>query len=163
MKALAAFARHVHVDDLGAFHAAFVELKASAGQALVREGIANDALWVVSDGVFVVEVDDGAAVLGEIGPGSGFGELSLLTGEVASATVRARGAATVWKIDRAAITTLRARRPQAEVALIRMLSEDLAVRVRAGTAALARDDGEAPEGRRVRLRSALARLFGRRG
>jgi CRP-like cAMP-binding protein len=150
---LGVLARHVHVDDLVAFTGAFTEVPTRPGEAVVREGAANDALFVVAAGPFTIGVDGRA--IGDIGVGASFGELSLLTGGSASATVKSAGRGVVLRLDMAAITRLRAGHPDAEAALVRALAEDLAERVREGTAALQSDEP------RRGFVGVLARLFGR--
>jgi extracellular factor (EF) 3-hydroxypalmitic acid methyl ester biosynthesis protein len=152
---LGPLARHVHVDDLSAFTAAFAEIRTTPGEAVLREGAANDALWVVAEGQFGIDID--RAALGEIGPGTVFGELSMLTGGTASATVRSAGRGLALRLDRSALGRLRAEYPGAEAALVRALAESLAVRVREGTAAL----HGVEEGKRGGIVGVLARLFGR--
>lgn len=69
------------------------------GAALYREGEAADALFVVLEGR--VEVARGGRVLGEVGPGSTVGEMSLfLQAPLRSATVVAATEVTVLRIDR---------------------------------------------------------------
>lgn len=57
------------------------------GEVIVRQGCSGNSLFLVLKGELVVEVDD--AVVGTIRVDSFFGEMSLLTGEPRSATVRA--------------------------------------------------------------------------
>jgi CRP-like cAMP-binding protein len=63
------------------------------GECVVAEGAAGDACYVVDEGRVVVSVSGGAAQrkVAELGPGSMFGEMSLLTGEARSASVHAIG------------------------------------------------------------------------
>ena len=63
------------------------------GECIVAEGSAGDRCYVVDRGRVVVSVAGGAAQrkVAELGPGSMFGEMSLLTGEVRSASVHALG------------------------------------------------------------------------
>lgn len=79
-------------------------LRFAPGEAVVREGEASRALYVVVGG--------GAAVtaagreLGQLTAGEVFGEMAFLTGEPRRATVRARDALDVVEIDSAALTAL---------------------------------------------------------
>ena len=63
------------------------------GECVVAEGAPGDTCYVVDAGRVVVSVAGGAAQrkVAELGPGSMFGEMSLLTGEVRSASVHALG------------------------------------------------------------------------
>lgn len=74
----------------------------------------------------VVEPRGGASrVLHTLVPGSAFGEMASLTGELRSATVIAVGDAEVLAISDAAFDALRARRPEVAVALLPMLGRRL--------------------------------------
>ena len=73
------------------------------GQVLIREGDADDSLYVVTAGRLLVTtsaVPQGQAV--ELGQGKSVGELGFLTGDKRSATVRARGETRVARLSRAA-------------------------------------------------------------
>ena len=67
----------------------------------------------------------GVQVVGQLGPGSGFGEMSSLTGELRSATVSATTDVEVLVISDAEFDLLRERRPQIAIALLGLLSERL--------------------------------------
>lgn len=69
----------------------FVSLEAKHGDALIREGDPGQGVYVVLRGeVAVTRLEDGAEVeLARLGPSEVFGEISLLTNEPATATVRA--------------------------------------------------------------------------
>jgi len=64
-------------------------------------------------------------VLGRLGPGEAFGEMSSLTGELRSATVIALGDVEALIVPDEAFDDLRARRPRVAVALVRMMAERL--------------------------------------
>jgi small-conductance mechanosensitive channel/CRP-like cAMP-binding protein len=61
----------------------------AAGEALVRQGEAGSSMFVVVRGEAVVTLDPGAREVARLGPGAFFGEMSLLTGAVRTATVAA--------------------------------------------------------------------------
>ena len=65
-------------------------------------------------------------VLGRLGPGEAFGEMSSLTGELRSATVIALGEVEALIVPDEVFDDLRARRPRVAVALVRMMAERLA-------------------------------------
>jgi CRP-like cAMP-binding protein len=65
-------------------------------------------------------------VLGKLGPGSAFGEMSSLTGELRSATVVALGDVEALVVPDDAFDELRERRPEVAVALVRTLAQRLA-------------------------------------
>src|SRR5205814_1266065 len=64
-----------------------------AGERIVRQGDKGDSCYVVDRGRAAVYVADGASerLVALLEPGALFGEMSLLTGEPRSATVRAQG------------------------------------------------------------------------
>ena len=65
-------------------------------------------------------------VLGRLGPGTAFGEMSSLTGELRSATVTALGDVEALVVPDEQFDDLRERRPRVAVALVRTLAERLA-------------------------------------
>lgn len=81
----------------------------TAGEALVRQGEAGRSLFVVRTGDVRVEKADGGGSpreLARLGPGSFFGEMSLLTGEPRSASVVAVGEVEVVVVEKDAFSTL---------------------------------------------------------
>lgn len=60
-----------------------------AGEPIVRQGDPGTSAFVVDTGRVRVTIDPGAREVAQIGPGGFFGEMSLLTGDARSATVRA--------------------------------------------------------------------------
>jgi len=64
-----------------------------AGEALVEQGVAGTAVYVILDGMFVVEVD--GHEVAEIGPGAVVGERAAIEGGIRTATLRARTRARV--------------------------------------------------------------------
>lgn len=80
----------------------------TAGEALVRQGDAGRSLFVVRAGDVRVERTEGGSTreLARLGPGSFFGEMSLLTGEPRSASVVALGEVEVVVVEKDAFSTL---------------------------------------------------------
>ncbi len=81
----------------------------TAGEALVRQGDAGRSLFVVRTGdVRVEKADEGGSTreLARLGPGTFFGEMSLLTGEPRSASVVALGEVQVVVVEKDAFSTL---------------------------------------------------------
>jgi hypothetical protein len=81
----------------------------SAGDALVTQGEATSEVYLILDGMFVVEVD--GKEVAEIGPGAVVGERAALEGGTRTATLRATTRARVAEVapdqlDRAALGTL---------------------------------------------------------
>ena len=73
------------------------EIAVSTGEAVIREGDAADALYVLQSGE--VEVEAGGLSLATLGAGSWFGELGLLEGVPRTATVRTTEPSTMLRID----------------------------------------------------------------
>ncbi len=79
-------------------------LEYGPGQAIVRQGESGDTLYLVARGevAVVVEIDGGEKEVARLGRGALFGEMSVLTGEPRSATVRSIGDAALLGVDREA-------------------------------------------------------------
>ena len=79
--------------QLAALSDACVARHVAAGEVVFRQGDAGDALYIVESGEVEALLDEGAAsehVISRFVTGDFFGEMSLLTGQLRSATVRAR-------------------------------------------------------------------------
>ena len=74
------------------------------GEAVVREGDASRALFVVARGEAVVE--RGGKDIARVGEGEVFGEMAFLSGESRTATVRAGSALAVVEVDSQALGAL---------------------------------------------------------
>jgi hypothetical protein len=68
------------------------------GETIVRQGEPGHSMFTVCAGRAVVTVDEGREVA-RIEPGGYFGEMSLLTGDARTATVKTAGDTTVLEID----------------------------------------------------------------
>jgi CRP-like cAMP-binding protein len=100
-----------------------------AGERIVSELEPGADVYVILRGEVEVSLEgQGGAreVLHRMGPGSAFGEMSSLTGELRSATVVALGAVDALVVPDEVFDDLRERRPRVAVALARMLCERLA-------------------------------------
>jgi CRP-like cAMP-binding protein len=85
------------------------------GEVIVREGDQSTALFIVEQGRVVVEVrveGGGTSELATLGSGQYFGEMGLLTGEVRSATVRAKTRCDLVVIDHDAFHDVLASHPE---------------------------------------------------
>lgn len=105
------------------------ELKAvpfAPGEALCRQGEAADSLYIVNHGRVRVRVSsDGAEKeVAQLGPGSYFGEMGLMTGEPRTATVQAEGHVDAFRLDKTGFQRLIAQRPE----LLESIAEVLASR-----------------------------------
>jgi CRP-like cAMP-binding protein len=101
----------------------------SKGERMVTELESGADVFVVLRGEAEVSLEGQGGekeVLGRLGPGEAFGEMSSLTGELRSATVVALGDVEALVVPDDVFDDLRARRPLVAVALVRMLAERLA-------------------------------------
>jgi len=97
------------------------------GEVLVREGDPSDSLHLVEEGRLAVRVDTAegdTALLGVLGPGDWFGELSLLgsAAPVRTATVVALEPAVTRTLTTAAFADLRRRHPATGELLLTLLA-----------------------------------------
>lgn len=108
------------------------------GEVLFRAGDPGDALYIVAKGK--IEVLDGTgagnadSVLAELGPGSAFGEMALLSGGTRTATIRARDAAELLTIEKRDFDDLIAHDPQFAAAGERLSHERAIKNLSAGGA-----------------------------
>jgi CRP-like cAMP-binding protein len=124
----------------------------AAGAVIVSELEPGADVFVIIAGEAQVSVDgrDGERqVVGTLGPGKGFGEMSSLTGELRSATVTALTDVEVRVIPDAEFDLLRERRPQIALALVRVLSARIGETERAIEAIFAAGAGGGASGSRA--------------
>lgn len=86
-------------------------LKLSHNSDLIVTGNISGSMYVVVSGKFAVLIAQGKVEVAVLGPGDMVGEMSLLTGEPASATVRAKEDASVLQITKAKIVDFLRTRP----------------------------------------------------
>jgi small-conductance mechanosensitive channel len=125
------------------------------GEAVVREGEASRALYVVAKGEVVVV--RGGREVARVGEGEVFGEMAFLSGAPRAATVRAGGPLSVVEVDSHALGALLVER--------RELAEELANRMAARQQELTAREAMAdevvpPKGLASLLRERLLRLIG---
>jgi len=95
-------------------------MKASPGQAVVKEGEKGDTLYLIVSGTLRVSTSgqDGQDVpLAALGAGDFFGEVALLTGRPRTATVTALTEVELLTLDRATADGLRSRHPEIDASL----------------------------------------------
>ena len=113
--------------ELQQLASAAVPLRFARGETIIRQGDVGDSMYVLVEGLLDVyrnhEGKDGEALIARMQPGRFFGEMSLLTGEPRSATIRAALEVIVLKIDKAAMVDLLSQR----VKLADELSRSIAV------------------------------------
>jgi len=147
-------------DDALRLSEAFRERRVTQRTTIVREGEAGSSLFILAEGLVGVEriqPETGQSVqLAQLEPGSVFGEMSLLTGQVRSATIRALTDALLYEVDGGALAPILQRRPE----LTQLLSAKVARRIgRNEVAATERSDMPAASQDETRLASQiLARL-----
>jgi len=109
-----------------------------AGQALIDEGNATDALFLVWDGELDVSMDtpDGPRKVGQVGRGSFLGEVSLLDPGPATATVTSEQGCVALRLDRERFDRLCTDRPALAAALVTELSRVMSARIDAARARL---------------------------
>ena len=83
-------------------------------EQMTRQGAADDYLYVIVDGEAVVHVSAAGAEreVARLGPGTFFGEMSLITGEHRSATVIAVGDVITYRLGKDAFQELLRRHPE---------------------------------------------------
>lgn len=90
--------------------APYVELRSfEPGEPILYEGSRHRALFILAEGTATVSkaVRGGVeSVLARLGPGSHFGELALIDGRAAAATVTADSACRVYSIDSARLQAM---------------------------------------------------------
>ena len=122
------FLADVDADTLGELSKRAVMQKFTKGATLVSELESGADVYVLITGHAEVSVDARGGerqVLGKLGSGQAFGEMSSLTGELRSATVTALDDVEVLIIPDVEFDRLRARRPEVAVALVRVLAQRL--------------------------------------
>lgn len=87
---------------------------AAPGEAIIEQGGAGDAMFVVAEGEVVVSRRDGGieVELARLVPGAFFGEMSLVSSVPRAADVRAASHAVLLRADKAAMEELSARAPK---------------------------------------------------
>ena len=98
----------------------------AAGELPVRQGDAGDSFYIIKKGTVDVIVDktqgDGV-VVATLGPGNFFGEMSLLTGAVRTASIRVKEDAEFVVIDRESFRSTLVNNPSIAESLSRILAE----------------------------------------
>ncbi len=100
--------------ELDALAAAARVVHFKRGDYLMRQGELGSSMFVLVDGKVAVSVHEpgGDRVVATLGPGEVVGEMSLVTGDRRSATVKAKGRVATLEITKAAIAPLIAAKPK---------------------------------------------------
>jgi CRP-like cAMP-binding protein len=116
-------------ETLAEIAARATRLRFAPGARIVSELEPGADVYVIVAGEAEISVDCGNSarqVLAAVGPGSAFGEMSSITGELRSATVSAISEVEALVLADADFDRLRARRPEVALHLVRMLAARLA-------------------------------------
>src|SRR5437763_1642948 len=108
IKASALF-RNLHPDETANILARLQPATFESGTCILESGVWHGLLYIIASGtvsVFLQEDTSNGARIAQLGPGECFGEMSLITGEPPSATVRADEDITVWALPEEDFLTL---------------------------------------------------------
>ncbi len=122
------------VAELAAFKVAF------PGNVIIDQGAANADLLIILDGVVEVFSRTGT-LLGERGPCSVIGEISLVDNQPRSASVAAKGTVSYARIDGDALRRFMGQNPKVGLHMLSNLSRVLAMRLREASATIEDLDG----------------------
>lgn len=137
-QALTAFFRQVELfrslDDaeLGELLRAITPREVAAGETIFRQGDASDSAYAIQKGrvEIVTDSDNGEVRVAELGPGDVLGELALLDGAPRSATARAVGPVSLFRVDQREFDFLRRNLRPAAYKVIRTISLTICERLR---------------------------------
>lgn len=101
-----------------------MDFEAEAGHVLIQPGADGSGLFVLTEGVTVVELPSGRTI--ERGVGEVLGELSLLTAGHRTARVQAKTSIRGFAISRGDFDQLLRKEPQIAVAMLPVLAKRLA-------------------------------------
>jgi CRP/FNR family transcriptional regulator len=119
-------------DELDAVARCIVDVNVPAGAVVIHEGTPGENLYIVRSGRLKVEkeVDGKRLVLGELSPGTAFGEMSLIATVPTSATVSAVDDSRLLAIGRLDLNVLLNWNPILAAKMWRSFTEMLAMRLR---------------------------------
>jgi len=132
------------------------------GETVVREGDTTSSMFVIEAGRVGISVKSdtgGSQKVAILEPGSGFGEISLLTGEPRLATARAATEAMLIEIDKDTLAPLL----QANPSLVEKLEAIILERRQRTADRLDSARGTAAPGEAESMRAKIARFFGLKG
>jgi CRP-like cAMP-binding protein len=145
-------------EHLAALKQAASERELYKGDKLLTEGEPSNALYIVVTGW--LSVTSAGSELGRCGPGRVVGEISLLDGGPATASVTADSKCSLLCVDRPAFDALHQRDPRAATAFLQLICSTLAERLRASSDRLEQlSGGGQPAVQRSSLLGVLRSLF----
>ena len=135
------FLENVRANDRKALGSYGEMITFEPGDALARQGLAQDTLFIVLTGKFVARRELPSApgqpmTLGVVEPGETVGEMSILDEHTATATVTAETSGTAWRIDRKRFEQFLVAYPTGAPAVLRGLAVHITRRLRRTTRAL---------------------------
>jgi len=129
------------------------------GETIVQEGAEGQSLFVVVSGsVGVYKADRGEKPMAVLHAGDIFGEMSLLTGDVRSASVRSEDMTEVLEIEKAGLQAILAKRPDLTNKLAQLVVERQTVPSDQGSADSSASHASASEHSKLSLR--IRKFFG---
>jgi small-conductance mechanosensitive channel/CRP-like cAMP-binding protein len=137
-------------------------LRFTAGETIVREGDGTSSMFVIASGRAAVSAQGDTSESQKVAllePGSSFGEISLLTGEPRTATVRAVEEALLVEIDKSTLAPILRANPS----LVEKLDAIILERRRQTAGRLGSVPGGPGAGEPSPLRARIARFFGLKG
>jgi len=96
------------------------------GEAILKQGEPGDSAYIVKRGSVQILLSNGSGLSGEVaraGPGDFFGEMSLLTGENRTATVKALDQVDCYRLSKPDLDPVFAARPELAEHISAMLAE----------------------------------------
>jgi len=137
------------------------ERRFAPGETIVREGDRGSSMFVVKEGRLAVSAHGTVGQsqkLAVLEAGAAFGEVSLLTGDARTATVRALTEATLLEIDKATLAPILRENPSI-VGLLELTMQERRKRAADALQAARGDEADRTEDR-APLRQRIARFFG---
>ncbi len=101
------------------------EITYAEGDIILKEGEQGDGLYAVQEGLCLVYQGNGETHIAEIGPGDCFGEMSILTDQPTSATIKAAEETVVYKVAKADVFRLTSSYPALANYFSKLLAERL--------------------------------------
>ena len=107
------------------------EVRFADGEALLTDGVVSSWLYVLLEGELAIvhESPEGRVALGKRPPGCWSGEVGVIDGGPASATVLASGPCRLLRIDHASLLRLTDERPDVASVLLRHIMKQLVERI----------------------------------
>jgi cAMP-dependent protein kinase regulator len=129
-------------EELVAFIRGLKLLTFEPGDVIITEGEPGQSVFILANGgvkVFVRGADGGSVLLGALGEGAFFGEISTLSGRPRTATITAAEPCDILELDRAGLDALSAAHPRVRTVLAAFSqarsADPLAARARGARAA----------------------------